>query len=144
MSNSITISVEFDYKGVHFSPSLKIDLEKETIKAESMDYFHALLARQNKIDLYSYEYEIMQASPIIFSEPNGIVETFVKDGKLDFDGFMMARERADIIENIQVFLDTNPDSKTLNDQLEESPELIDLFVNIYRLGQDRMIGNTTR
>ena len=109
-----------------------------------MDYFHALLARQNKIDLYSYEYEIMQASPIIFSEPNGIVETFVKDGKLDFDGFMMARERADIIENIQVFLDTNPDSKTLNDQLEESPELIDLFVNIYRLGQDRMIGNTTR
>ena len=139
MDNSITISVEFDYKGVHFSPSLKIDLEKETIKAESMDYFHALLARQNKIDLYSYEYEIMQASPILFSEPKGMIKAFVKDGTLDFDEFMMARERADIIENIRVFLDTNSDSdsKMLNNQLKETPGLIDLFVNIYRLGQDK-------
>jgi len=143
MNNSITISVEFDYKGVHFSPSLKLDLEKETIKTESMDYLYALLARHNKIDLYSYEYEIMQASPIIFSEPNGIIEAYVKDGKLDFDGFTMARERADIIENIQVLLDTNPDLKMLNDRLEETPELIDLFINIYRLGQDKVIGNTT-
>jgi len=101
MSNIITASVEFYFKGEKFSPALNIDLDAYMQSSGYLPELYGLIAKENNIDLYSYEYEMMLAENIIITDAQGLVKEFVDNNKLDIKGFESAWEKDSALKSIQ-------------------------------------------
>jgi len=87
MKNTIVISAEFFFKGEKLSPSMMIDLDAHIRSKNNLAALYPLLAKSNNIDLYSYEYEILQAENLIFSDAMGLAAPFLENGISDTDAF---------------------------------------------------------
>lgn len=90
MKNILTASIHFSFKGKEHSPSLTIELEPYLEGAGSFPNLCSLIAKANNHDLYSYEYEMMQATNIKYSDAQGLVAEFINDGQLDVEAFEAA------------------------------------------------------
>jgi len=90
MKNILTASIHFSFKGKEHSPSLTIELEQYLEGAGSFPNLCSLIAKANNHDLYSYEYEMMQATDIKYSDAQGLVAEFINDGQLDVEAFEAA------------------------------------------------------
>ena len=90
MKNIITASIHFSFKGKEHSPSLTVELEPYLEGAGSFPNLCSLIAKENNHDLYSYEYEMMQATDIKYSDAQGLVAEFINDGQLDVEAFEAA------------------------------------------------------
>ena len=80
------------------------------------------LARDNSIDRYSYEFEIMESAPIMVSKAEGMVTDFVNSGEFDQQGFEAAWKRAQdhkIVTSIAEQFFT-PDELSQNSNIEEA------------------------
>ena len=67
MSNHITASVEFYFKGEKFTAAIELDLDQHMQNAGKLPALYPLLAKAINLDPYSYEYEMMQAEVIFFN-----------------------------------------------------------------------------
>ncbi len=85
--NAITVSIPFDFKGEHHNPSMVIDLDDFAAQDQPLNSLINRIARENQIDHYSYEYEVLESSPMVFSDPSGKAVDYLNDGQFDFDGF---------------------------------------------------------
>jgi len=90
MSNYITASVEFYYKGEKFNASIELDLDQYLERGEEVPSLYPLLAQSLNLDLYSYEYEMMQAETIVYNNAKGLCVQFCHDGCFDFESFASA------------------------------------------------------
>lgn len=131
MKNSITISVEFFFKGKKFSPSLEINLDEHVKHQKTTDSFQPLLATSNGLDHYSYEYEMLQAEPLIYSNPQGLAKAFLNDGYFDFEGFEQAWHEELIAESVAKIAKEHLDV----DDLSSQPELKAALADAFKLGQ---------
>ncbi|MFW5450272.1 MAG: hypothetical protein ACKE9I_01635 [Methylophagaceae bacterium] len=86
MANKITATIEFYFKGEQFSPSAVLDLDK-LMQHGSFPDIYSMLALQDNIDSYSYEYEMMLAEEVQFSDAEGSAADFFIDGIFDQAGF---------------------------------------------------------
>ena len=100
MNNTVTIGVEFYFKGQKISPSVVIDLDKRIEIISGFDSIYSLLAKSNNIDVYSYEYEMMLAEDLIFSDATGLAKDFLENGKFDLVAFKQALDDESITEVI--------------------------------------------
>jgi hypothetical protein len=136
MGNSIVVSVEFDYRGEHFSPTATIDLDAVMQEFSQLPDLLLLLARANDINDHSYELEIMMMEPLQFSDCQGWVCDYVYEGGLDVAAFETAwheRSLADAIATIA--------RRTLQvDDLEQRPELRQALLEAYDLGKAAVSG----
>ncbi len=87
MGNSIRARVEFSFKGEVFSPSAVIDLDRAASQQDLMSSIHLIIAQENKIDTYSYFYEVMEQAEIVFDNAQGMAADYLNDGVFDFPGF---------------------------------------------------------
>ncbi len=87
MKNSIDAHIEFSYKGETYSLSSTIELDQFMEHEHSHPSFHALLAKQHRIDTYSYLYEVMQETEIEFNNAQGMAAEFLHGGIFDLNGF---------------------------------------------------------
>ncbi len=131
MRNHITASILFCFKGKNHSPSLELDLDQHMHAGGCIPELYPLIARANNFDLYSYEYEMMQAETIIFSNPEGIVAEHVSENKLDIEAFESAWHENQILEQLQKIATS---SMSIHD-LKQHPELRDSLRQAYRLGK---------
>lgn len=90
MRNIVTASIHFSFKGQRHAPSLTIELDRHLHATGSLPDLHLLIAKENNFDLYSYEYEMMQAEQIQFSNAEGLIKDFISDGVLDVDAFKLS------------------------------------------------------
>jgi hypothetical protein len=94
MKNKIVASVEFYFKGERYSPKTTIDLDllmkSQNNSQDALALMHPMLAKENGIDLYSYEFEIMLEEPIQFSEATGIATDYLRDGQFFIEDFKKA------------------------------------------------------
>lgn len=88
MKNSFVASIEFYFKGEHYTPSVRLDLDQVMETTGGLPSLYTLIARDNGIDLYSYQYEVMQMEEIHFTEVEGFVAEFIHNGELDVQGFV--------------------------------------------------------
>lgn len=128
--NIITASINFDFKGKQFSPSLTIDLDIHLQSTGKLPDFYGLIAAENDIDLYSYEYEMMLTEDIKIHHAEGLVADFIVNNTLDTDAFERAWEEQHILDDIQKIVERN---MGLSD-LQQHPELKQTLVEIYQLG----------
>ena len=87
LNNSIDAHNEFSFKGETHSLTSSIDLDHNMEHDHSIPSFHAILARDHKIDTYSYLYEVTQQMEIEFKNAQGIAAKFLHGGTFDYVGF---------------------------------------------------------
>lgn len=131
MQNQIVISIEFYFKGQKFSPSMVVDLDAHIQNEGNFDALYPLLASNNDIDLYSYEYEMMLAEDIVFSDATGLAVSFLEDRKFDFAGFKQALHDESIATAVSAIADTH---LSIND-LSTQPALKAALIAAYKLGR---------
>ena len=135
MSNFITASVEFFFKGEKISASIELDLNTNIQKKISPPHIYLMLARSINIDLYSYEYEMMQAETILFSNAKGMVADHVNDGILDIDAFTHAHRHHSAIEKLALIAKKHMSI----DDLSVQTELQQALLEAYQLGLDEVL-----
>jgi len=131
MKNIITASVHFSFKGENHSPSITIELDKYLVAGGNFPDLYPLIAKENNHDLYSYEYEMMQAEEIKFSDAKGMVAEFVSDGLLDLQAFQLAWKKNIIFNQLQTIA---KDHMQIED-LQQHPELTEVLLQAFQLGQ---------
>ncbi len=131
MKNNIVISVEFYFKGEKLSPSMVIDLDDHIQTQRGYDSLYPLLARSNNIDLYSYEYEIMLAEELVFSEATGLASAFIEGGEFDFVAFEQALQD----ENITKVISQIASDHLSVDDLSSQPDLKAALLEAFKHGK---------
>ncbi len=102
MKNSIKVTIPFSFKGINYEPSCIIDLDTFILGDQSIESIYHIVASQNNIGNYSYEYEVLESSALVFSEPTGIAHKFICDSGFDLEGFKLKQSEESIFEKLQV------------------------------------------
>lgn len=131
MNNQITASVEFYFKGKKIAASIELDLDKHMQAAGSLPDIYPLLASAANLDLYSYEYEVMQMEPVVFQAETGLARDFIRDGQLDLPALEQAWKENDIIEKLQQIARQHLSSEDLT----QEDALKEALLAAYRLGK---------
>ena len=71
MSNFITASVEFYFKGEKHGASIELDMDQHMHASGELPDLYPILAKAMDLGAYSYEYEMMLAETIMFSDAKG-------------------------------------------------------------------------
>lgn len=131
MSNIVTATIEFSFKGQVLTPSVTIDLDEFLLRDGCLPNLYAFIATENNYDLYSYEYEMMQAEPITFSHAEGRVAEFISHGSLDIPAFEAAWNANLVLQKLQTIA-----SEVMGiDDLSEHPKLQQVLLAAYQLGK---------
>ena len=134
MNNNIIATIPFDFKGEHYTPSAKIDLDDFVENDKELSNIFSSIAAQNQIGLYSYEYEVLLSSEIIFSQPEGSAKQFYTDAKFDLDRF-----RDEYHENKMLHAIEEIAREYLQvDELEQNPALKRALLKAYRYGRETL------
>jgi len=128
--NSIEVSSQFDFRGQTFQPKVVLDLDALMQQEGELPQFHQLLARENGIDLYSYEYEVLESSGLNFANATGMAGEFLQADDFDLQGFrrrwLQQRELEALVDIARRHLGV--------DTLEQKPGLREALLEAYRLG----------
>ena len=127
MKNSVDVRIAFSYKGEDYAPAMSVDLDAIMEVSGGLPDFYTGLARENKIDTYSYLYEVMESSVLIFENPTGIAKMCVDDGRFDMQQFEILWRERNISAQLQVIIEKHG--------LDESPLLMAALRDAYQLGQ---------
>jgi len=130
MTNRITISVDFYFKGKKLNPSVELDIDQYMQSTGKLPATYPLLARSIDIGPYSYEYEMMEAETIVFSNASGLIAQYVTDGKLDFEAFKTAWAETQTLEKLQQIAQQHLSV----DDIMQQPDLKSALLQAYQLG----------
>jgi len=125
MKNIITASIHFSFKGQELSPSLTVELDQYLEGGGTLPDFCLLIAKANNHDFYSYEYEMMQAAEINYSNANGLIADFVKNGQLDIIAFETAWNENKALEKLLIIAETHLNIKDLEQHIELKKALLE-------------------
>ena len=131
MKNSITANVEFSFKGDVFTPSIIIDLDHSMEQQDLLPSIHRMIAQENKIDTYSYLYEVMEQAEIIFTNAQGLAIDFLSETNFDFLAFQGALRDA---RHDQMCQEIAAEEMGVDD-LDQYPGLRDALIKAYEIGK---------
>ena len=131
MNNKITASIRFCFKGENHEPSIELDMDEFMLRAANLSEIYMLLARENNFDLYSYEYEMMQAEAIIYKNATGLIAEHVNDGLLDIITFEAAWKEQICLEKLA---DIAKNRLGIKD-LEQEPKIKQALLDAYNLNE---------
>jgi hypothetical protein len=97
MKNSVIAQVNYSFKGENFTPSITLELDVFAKQHSNFSSLYPRIAQQNNIDTYSYAYEVMEASAIIFHTPTGNVVDFIIDGKCNLAAYQEYLKEAEML-----------------------------------------------
>jgi len=86
--SSIKVEILFSYKGDSFSPSAVIELDQYLVKNLLIPEFFQIVASENDIGAFSYQYEVMEMGHFKYSEAQGLAVEFCQQDDFDLAGFI--------------------------------------------------------
>ena len=136
IKNTIKVTIPFSFKGVEHSPSAIVDLDLIVLGGQTLDSLFQLVANENRIDNYSYEYEVLESSPKFFSEPTGLAVDFLSDSKFNLEGYKEQLSQEGVIDKGADKVIQDIASRVLNiDNLEEGNQMINqALLEAYQAG----------
>ena len=99
--NTVKVTIPFSFKGVDHEPSCVVDLDAFITGDQGIEAVFHIVASQNSIGNYSYEYEVLESSKKIFSEPTGIAHEFINDDGFDLEGFKQKQSEEGEFDKLQ-------------------------------------------
>ena len=130
MKNHITASVEFYFKGEKFNASIEIDLDLHMNNTGALPNLYPLFAQTLNLDPYSYEFEMMQAETIIFSNAQGLAIEHLNDWNLNFESFKKSWHEHAVFEKLQDIAQRN----LAVDNLQNNSNLKNALFEAFQLG----------
>jgi hypothetical protein len=127
MKNTVTASIHFSFKGEELSPSITIELDQYLVNGNSLPDLCSLIAKENNHDLYSYEYEMMQAADITYSDAQGLVAEFIVEGSLNVDAFEAAWNENKALEKLLIIAENHMNITDFSQHLELQKALLDAY-----------------
>lgn len=112
-------------------PSSRIDLDTYMQGTGRVPDLYLILAKENDIGLYSYEYEMLQAETVYIENAEGLVAGYVTDGILDISAFETAWQA----QQIKTKIDKIIHQHKLENTVQQHPSLKDAFLEVYKAGQ---------
>ncbi len=131
MKNTIDACVAFDFKGQHHELCIHLDLDQMMETAGALPSMYPLIARHNHIDTYSYEYEMMQVEEIQVRHATGMVNDFVREGRLDVAAFEHHWRELKALTALRDIVKRTMDI----DDLDQQPTLKAALLAAYQLGE---------
>lgn len=131
MKNCITYSIPFSFKGKTFSPRCTLNLD-EHMGFGSIPCLYTHLANENRIDVYSHEYDVMMMGDLVFEEAEGLAAEFVQDGHFDSEGFQAKWNEVQLHNALQTIAAQQMGIETL----EADSSLKKALVASYQLGRN--------
>lgn len=131
MKNIITASIHFSFKGERHKPSITLELDRHLESTGTLPNLYQLIAKENNFDLYSYEYEMMQAEEIKFSNAEGLIKDFISDGVLDVDAFTLSWQENKALNELLSIAEEHLNIKDFS----QHDELKQALLAAYLLGQ---------
>ncbi len=132
MKNTLTASIHFSFKGKELSPSMTVELEPYLEGAGTFPNLCSLIAKANNHDAYSYEYEMMQATEIKYSDAQGLVAEFINnEGQLDVNAFEAAWNENKALIKLLSIAEDHMKITDFSDHIELKKALLEA----YRLGK---------
>ncbi len=129
MKNSVTVEIRFSFKGESFAPSAVIDLDHYQEKGLPIPAFFHLVASQNQIDIYSYQYEVMEMGQTVYSNATGLAAEFCQPDHFDVQGFSEKWKELKLLQQLSDIA-----RKHLRiDDLEQHAEIKSALLAAYRL-----------
>ena len=119
MKNRVRVSATFSFRGETFRPELVLDLDELPPGSLEPEALYPLLASANGIDPYSYEYEVLEVTPLEFDRPEGMVAEYLHEGRLDFPALRQALADARLRNRLEAIAHARMGVK----KLEEIPGL---------------------
>ncbi len=101
MTSALEIHVEFSFRGETHRFQATVDLDEMLSKYDNPPSFYEIIAQHNKIDTYSYLYEVMEQAEIVFEKATGLAAQFLKEGRFDFEGFAAGWRENRILELLE-------------------------------------------
>ena len=86
--SSIKVEILFSFKGETHSPSTTIEFDQYLEKNQPVPEFFQLVARDNNIGVYSYEYEMIEMGHFKYSDAQGLAAEFCQQDNFDLVGFV--------------------------------------------------------
>ena len=86
--SSIKVEILFSFKGEAHSPSTTIEFDQYLEKNQPVPEFFQLVARDNNIGVYSYEYEMIEMGHFKYSDAQGLAAKFCQQDNFDLVGFV--------------------------------------------------------
>jgi hypothetical protein len=131
--HTIDAYITFSFKGENHAPGMSIDLGALLAKADTLPDFHALIAKHNGIDTYSYLYEAMESHEIEFQNPRGLAQACFADGRFDtqqFERLWTEQQELTVIKEIA--------RRHLGlEDLGEKPKLKEALLAAYKAGLEK-------
>ncbi len=141
MKNIITASIAFSFKGQNLNPSITIELDSYLANGCNFPNVCQLIAKHNNFDLYSYEYEMMQAQEITYSNAQGLISEFISDGVLDMSAFETAWNENNALKKLLIIAEQHMNITDLNQHRELKKALLEA----YALGKkEAELNNSTK
>ncbi|MCK5895525.1 MAG: hypothetical protein KAG20_01905 [Cocleimonas sp.] len=103
MKNTVIAQVNYSFKGENFTPSILLEIDLFAAQYADFSSLCRTIAQQNKIDTYSYAYDIMDSSALVFHSPKGNIVDFVIEGCCDlkaYQQFLKQNEMHQIVEKV--------------------------------------------
>lgn len=132
MKNTITVFIEFYFKGEKFTPSMALDLDA-AMEAQGVfpKSLHSALARHNGIGSHSYELEIMESEEFQYKDAQGFAAGFLKGSDFDAEAFEKSWHQRRELAAFQKIANKHLDIS----DLEKEPKLYGALKDAYALGQ---------
>ena len=130
MKNSLTYCLPFSFRGEVFKPECTIDLD-EHMRLGSLPCLYTHLANVNRIDVHSYEYDVMMMGELEFEAAEGMAAEFICDGRFDSEGFQARWHEKRLFDVMQAIAS---DCMGIDD-LAAQPELRNALLEAFRQGQ---------
>lgn len=130
--NIITAAIEFYFKGVKFTPSITLELDSYLQSSGTVPNLYPLIAKENSIDLYSYEYEMMLSETIKITKANGIISDFVENDLLNTEEFEKTWKMQKVLTELGGIVEKNMGI----DNLDQHPDLKQTLLDVYYLGRN--------
>ena len=132
IKNTVKATIPFSFKGIEHKPSSIIDLDAFANGEQTIDNVFQLVANENKVDNYSYEYEVLESAAVYFSDPTGIASDFMSNNYFDLEGFKQSLNGATLLNTLQTIA-----KHTMNiENLEEHETLKQALEQAYQAGKN--------
>lgn len=131
MANKITASIEFYFKGEAYTPTIELDLDALMQRYHTFPNLYNLLAKQHNIDTYSYQYEMLLAETIQFSDAQGLAKNFMLGTNFDQTGFEQYWQENNVLSQLAPVI-----KQHLNiDDIEQQQDLKSVLLAAWKLGK---------
>ncbi|MBL1319928.1 MAG: hypothetical protein COA63_002550 [Methylophaga sp.] len=133
MANNITATIDFYFKGKHFTPSVTLILDDLMQQHGCTPDLHQMLAKLHNIDSYSYEYEIMLTEDVQFSDAKGLAISYLNEGTFDFAGFEQKWHELQLFNTLAPMIKQQLEI----DDIDQHPKFKSIIIAAYQAGKNK-------